>query len=273
MKKTGLFTRSKGYRLMLISTALTAFNYDGGRKMNAGKIIIIDDDTETRKLLVKSLLEHGYEAVGYAHSGQALVSFIHSHDPDLIILDLSKPGAVGLALCTELRKFSDKPVLCTSHHTEDYLGIEALNRGADEFISKPSSFEVLLARIRAHLRRYKRAFPVNQNHLILYPGLQIDPTTHSVMAYGKEVSLSSKEFQLLVLLAKNPNRVFHTETLYDLIWKDVKHGDTRTVMVHIYNLRQKIEKNPSEPLYIHTVRGTGYKFNGSVSQMLESLDA
>ncbi|MMZ67909.1 DNA-binding response regulator MtrA [compost metagenome] len=93
------------------------------------------------------------------------------------------------------------------------------------------------------------------------------------MAYGKEVSLSSKEFRLLVVLAKNPNRVFHTETLYDLIWKDMKQGDIRTVMVHIYNLRQKIEKNPSEPLFIHTVRGAGYKFNGSVSLMMESMDA
>ncbi|AIQ69568.1 response regulator transcription factor [Paenibacillus graminis] len=233
------------------------------------KIIIIDDDTETRRFLVQSLIEHGYEAVGYTHSGQAAVSYIHSHDPDLIILD----GAGGLNICTELRKFSDKPVLFTSHHSEDYLRIEALNRGADEFIAKPSSFEGLLARIRAHLRRYKQAFPVNQRHLILYPNLQIDPTTHSVMAYGKEVSLSSKEFRLLVVLAKNPNRVFHTETLYDLIWKDMKQGDIRTVMVHIYNLRQKIEKNPSEPLFIHTVRGAGYKFNGSVSLMMESMDA
>ncbi|MEK8213770.1 MULTISPECIES: response regulator transcription factor [unclassified Paenibacillus] len=237
------------------------------------KIIIIDDDTEPRKILVQSLLEHGYDAVGYPHGGQALVSIIHSHDPDLIILDLSMPGAGGLNLCTELRKFSDKPVLFTSHHTEDYLRIEALNRGADEFIAKPSSFEVLLARIRAHLRRYKRAFPVNQRHLIVFPGLQIDPTTHSVIVYGKEVSLSSKEFRLLVVLAKNPNRVFHTETLYDLIWKDIKHGDIRTVMVHIYNLRQKIEKKPSKPLYIHTVRGAGYKFNGSVSLLMESMDA
>ncbi|MCE3201625.1 response regulator transcription factor [Paenibacillus sonchi] len=234
------------------------------------KIIIIDDDTETRKLLVQSLLKHGYEAVGYAHSGQALASFIHSHDPDLIILELSMPGAGGLNLCTELRKFSDKPVLYTSHHTDDYLRIEALNRGADDFIAKPYSFEVLLARIRAHLRRYKRAFPVNQRHLILYPGLQIDPTTYSVIAYGREVSLSSKEFRLLVVLAKNPNRVFPTETLYDLIWNDLKQGDIRTVMVHIYNLRQKIEKTPSEPLYIHTVRGAGYKFNGAV--VIESVD-
>ncbi|WP_433946183.1 response regulator transcription factor [Paenibacillus sp. SN-8-1] len=237
------------------------------------KIVIVDDDTETRKFLVQSLLEYGYDSIGYAQCGQALVSFIHSQDPDLIILDLSVPGADSLNLCTELRNFSDKPVLCTSHHTEDDLRIEALNRGADEFIAKPSSFEVLLARIRAHLRRYKRAFPVNQRHLIVYPGLQIDPTTHSVIAYGKEVSLSSKEFQLLIILAKNPNRVFHTETLYDLIWKDIKHGDVRTVMVHIYNLRQKIEKNPSEPIFIHTVRGAGYKFNGSVSLMIESMDA
>lgn len=237
------------------------------------KIIIFDDDAETRKLLVQTLLKHGYEAVGYAYSGQALVSFIHFHNPDLIIIDLLMPEAAGLNLCTELRKFSDKPVLFTGHHIEDELRIEALNRGADEFIAKPSSFEVLLARIRAHLRRYKRDFPINQRHLIHYPGLQIDPTTHSVIAHGKEVSLSSKEFQLLVILAKNPKRVFHTETLYDLIWNDIKQGDIRTVMVHIYNLRQKIEENPSDPLYIHTVRGAGYKFNGSVSLMMESKDA
>lgn len=236
------------------------------------KIIIIDNDSETRKLLIQYFLKHGYEAVGYAHSGQALVSLIHSQDPDLIILDLSMPGESSLNLCTDLRHVSDKPILFISHHTEDGLRIEALNRGADEFIAKSSSFEVLLARIRAHLRRYRRAFPVNQRHLILYPGLHIDPTTHSVIAHGKEVSLSSKEFRLLVVLAKNPNRVFHTETLYDLIWKEIKHGDIRTVMVHIYNLRQKIEKNPSDPLYIHTVRGAGYKFNGSVSLMMESRD-
>ncbi|MGF7045893.1 DNA-binding response OmpR family regulator [Paenibacillus sp. DS2015] len=237
------------------------------------KIIIMDDDADTRKLLVQYLSEHGFEAVSYSYSSQASITLIHSHDPDLIILDVSMPYVSGLDLCTELRKFSDKPVLFTSHHADDSLGIEALNRGGDEYVAKPFSFDVLHARIKAHIRRYKRAFPVHQRHLILYPGLEIDPSAHSVLSNGKEVILSSKEFRLLVILAKNPNRVFHTETLYDLIWRDIKQGDIRTVMVHIYNLRQKIEKKPRKPLYIHTVRGAGYKFNGAVSLVEVSNDA
>ncbi|ASA20373.1 response regulator transcription factor [Paenibacillus donghaensis] len=236
------------------------------------KIIIIDDDVDTRNLVVEYLSKHGLEAVSYSYSSQTSVAFIHAYDPDLIILDVSITNVTGLRICTELRKYSDKPVLFTSQHMEDGLRIEALNCGGDEYVSKPFSYDVLLARIKAHIRRYKRAFPVNQRHLLLYPGLQIDPSTHSVTAYGKGVSLSSKEFQILVTLAKNPNRVFHTETLYDLIWRDIKEGDLRTVMVHIYNLRQKIEKKPSKPVYIHTVRGVGYKFNGSVSLAEESID-
>lgn len=229
------------------------------------KIIIIDDDANTRKLLVQYLSKHGFDAFSYPYSNQASIAYIHSHDPDLIILDVSMPSVDGLIVCMELRKFSDKPVLFTSQHSEVNLRIDALNRGGDEYVLKPFNFDVLLARIKAHIRRYKRAFPVNQRHLLLYPGLEIDPSARSVKSYGKEIVLSTKEFRLLVTLAKNPNRIFHTETLYELIWRDMKEGDIRTVMVHIYNLRQKIEKKPKEPLYIHTIRGAGYKFNGSVS--------
>lgn len=236
------------------------------------KIIIIDDDTDTCKHLVQYLSVHGLEAISYSYSNQTTVVFIHSYNPDLIILNVSMPNVDGLNVCTELRKFSDKPVLFTSQHTDDYLRIDALNRGGDEYVSKPFSFEVLLARIKAHIRRYKRAFPVNQRHLLLFPGLQIDPCAHTVMAHDNAVSLSSKEFQLLLILAKHPNRIFHIETLYDLIWKDAKEGDIRTVMVHIYNLRQKIEKIPSTPVFIHTVRGAGYKFNGMLSTSMDTIN-
>lgn len=225
-------------------------------------IMIIDDDTDICKLLVPYLSQHGFEAISCSYSSQAAVSIIHSKDPDLIILDVSMPSLAGLDVCTELRKFSDKPILFTSQYTEDYLRIDALNRGGDEYVVKPFSFDILLAQVKAHIRRYKRAFPVNQRHLFIFPGLEIDLLAHSVKSHGKEAILSTKEFQLLVILAKNPNRVFRTEALYDLIWNDNKQGDIRTVMVHIYNLRQKIEKKPREPRYIHTVRGAGYKFKG-----------
>lgn len=225
-----------------------------------GKIIIIDEDADYRKQLALFLSKHGFEVVSYSFSSQTLFTYIHAHDPDLIILDVLTPSVAGLDVCTRLRKFCDKPVLLTSQYSGDQLRIDALNLGGDEFVVKPFSFDLLLARINAHIRRYKRAFPVNERHLLLYQDLEIDPSTHSVKSYGKEVILSIKEFQLLVTLAKSPNRVFHTKTLYDLIWTDAGLGDIRTVMVHIYNLRQKIEKKPREPRYIHTVRGVGYKF-------------
>lgn len=226
------------------------------------KIAVIDDDAYIRRQLLQYLSQHGFETIGCSCSRQAAISLIRTHDPDLIIIDMSMPSVTGLTICTDLRKFSDKPILFTSKPIEDYLRIDAFNRGGDEYVAKPFRLNVLLAQIKALIRRYQRAFPVNQRHILHYPDLQIDPTTYSVMSYGKEAILSPKEFQLLVILAKNPNRIFHTETLYDLIWSDNKQGDIRTVMVHIYNLRQKIEKQPKEPRYIHTIRGAGYKFKG-----------
>ncbi|CAH1212470.1 Transcriptional regulatory protein SrrA [Paenibacillus plantiphilus] len=229
------------------------------------KIIIVDDDDDHCKLLVQYLSKHGFEVIGCSYSGQDTIGLFHSHVPDLIILDLLTPRLEGLELCTEIRKVSDIPILFVSTYADDYVKISAFNLGGDDYISKPLNLDVLLARIKAQIRRNKRAFPVNQRHLLQYPGLEVDLSTHTVLSYGKEAILSTKEFQLLVLLAKNPNRVFHTETLYDLIWRDSKLGDVRTVMVHIYNLRQKIEEQPHNPRYIHTVRGAGYKFNGAVS--------
>lgn len=235
------------------------------------KIIIVDDDDDFRKLLVQHLCKHGFEAIGCSYSGQDAIGLFHSHVPDLIILDLLAPRFEGLELCAEIRKVSDIPILFVSSFSEDYVKISAFNLGGDDYISKPLSLDVLLARVKAQIRRNRRAFPVNQRHLLHYPGLEVNLSTHSVLSYGKETILSTKEFQLLVILAKNPNRVFHTETLYDLIWRDSKLGDVRTVMVHIYNLRQKIEQQPHNPRYIHTVRGAGYKFNGGVS--LEAVDS
>ncbi|MBW7477619.1 response regulator transcription factor [Paenibacillus oenotherae] len=231
------------------------------------KIIIVDDDEDSRKLLVQYLTKHGLEVIScsYNNHDHDTLEMFYSHDPDLIILDLSTPRLAGLELCAEVRKVSDVPILFMSYHSDDYIKISAFNLGGDDYISKPLSYDVFHARIKALIRRNRRAFPVNQRHLLHFPGLEVNLSTHCVISYGKEAILSTKEFQLLVILAKNPNRVFHTEALYDLVWRDNKLGDVRTVMVHIYNLRQKIELRPNKPLYIHTVRGAGYKFNGAVS--------
>lgn len=229
------------------------------------KIIIVDDNDTFRIFLVQFLLKHGFEVFSCSYSSKTALSLIRSHDPDLIIVDVLLPASTGLDLCAEIRTFSDKPILFISSHTDDYVKISGLRAGGDDYICKPFNLDLLLAQVNAHIRRYKGAFPVNQRHLLNFPGLEVDLSSQSVISYGQEAILSAKEFQLLVILAKHPNRIFHTEALYDLIWSDTKLGDIRTVMVHIYNLRQKIEKNPREPLYIHTVRGAGYKFNGKIS--------
>lgn len=229
------------------------------------KIIIASNDDKLRMLLNQFLSSNGFEVLYCSTACQSAVALIRANTPDLILIDMLSTTA-GLELCTEIRRFSDRPLLWMGSQMDDEMRIFGLNAGCDDYISKPINTELLLAQVRAQIRRYRGAFAVNQRHLLIFPGLEIDLSTKTVTSYGHPVVLSAKEFQLLVLLAKHPNRVFDAEALYDLIWSDNKLGDLRTVMVHIYNLRQKIEKNPRDPLYIHTVRGAGYKFNGRVAQ-------
>ena len=233
------------------------------------KIVIVDDNDSLRIFLVQFLTKHGFEAFSCSTRSQSAVNFIRTYDPDLIIVDIQLAASAGLSLCTEIRRLSDKPILFMSCQTDDgdAVKISGLHAGGDDYICKPFNVDLLLAQVKAHIRRYKGDFPINQRHLLHFPGLEVDLSTQSVTSDGQEAILSAKEFQLLVLLAKNPNRVFHTEALYDLIWSNNKLGDLRTVMVHIYNLRRKIERNPHKPLYIHTVRGAGYKFNQTLTRL------
>ncbi|MCZ8521035.1 MULTISPECIES: response regulator transcription factor [Paenibacillus] len=224
------------------------------------RIILIDNNLERRNDLACYLTGHGLEVIVEAYTSPALSSLFHQYPADLILLDLTRPQLSGLRLCAEIRKTIDTPLLFTSSHNEDDLKIEALRTGGDDYISRPCSPDVLLARMKAHIRRHRRAFPMHQRHLLLYPGLEVDLLARRVLTSGKEVTLSSKEFGILSLLANNPNRIYAAEALYELLWRDNRLSGLRTVMVHIYTLRQKIEDDPREPRYIHTVRGAGYKF-------------
>ncbi|MNO23764.1 Transcriptional regulatory protein WalR [compost metagenome] len=228
------------------------------------KVIIVSDNDGLRIFLVQLLSDQGLVVYSCPARSQTAVALVRTHSPDLIILDMPRPPAASFDVCAEIRRFSDKPILFMDYYNDDKMKILGLNAGGDGFINTPINIELLFTQIKAHIRRYTGAFAVNRRNLLLFPGLEVDLNTRTVTAYGQEAVLSAKEFQLLALLAKNPNRVFQTETLYNLIWSENKLGDLRTVMVHIYNLRQKIEKNPHNPLYIHTVRGSGYKFNGKV---------
>jgi DNA-binding response OmpR family regulator len=231
--------------------------------MSGEKVLIVDDELEIVELISLYLVRDGYEVIS-ANNGQQVFDVVLQHKPDLIILDILLPGMDGIEVCRQLRKTHNTPILFISCKSEDIDIILGLSMGGDDYITKPFSPSQLVARVKAHLRRNSL---IEQNkedpQRLLYPGLEIDLISHIVMVGGQPISLSAKEFDLLTLLAKTPNRVYKIEHLFELVWSLDSLGDPRTLIVHISNLRKKIEPNPTEPRYIITVRGVGYKFNGS----------
>ncbi len=230
--------------------------------MAGEKILVVDDETEISELISLYLTKNGYSVIT-ANTGNTALEFVVAHDPDLIILDIFLPDIDGLELCQEIRKKSDTPIIflsCKSEETDKILGLTV---GGDDYITKPFSPAELVARVKAHLRRNRILNIKNDNkcEVLEYPGLIIDFSSHNVIVNGKTLALSSKEFDLLALLAQNPNVVFSLGQLYDSIWGTDNIGDTRTVMVHISNLRKKIDDDPAHPKFIITINRVGYKFN------------
>lgn len=225
------------------------------------KILIIEDDSSIAELERDYMAINGY-SVDIEVSGDTGLQTALSLDYDLIILDLMLPRVDGFEICRQLRTFKDIPILMVSARKEDIDKIRGLGLGADDYIIKPFSPGELVARVKAHLARYERLRGNRepQNDEISIRGLNIDKTSHRVYINKAEVSLTAKEFDLLVLLASNPNRVFSKTELFERIWGMDSLGDIATVTVHIGKLREKIELVPSNPQYIETIWGVGYRF-------------
>lgn len=225
------------------------------------KILIIEDDSSIAELERDYMEINGY-SVDIEVSGDTGLQTALSLDYDLIILDLMLPRVDGFEICRQLRTFKDIPILMVSARKEDIDKIRGLGLGADDYIIKPFSPGELVARVKAHLARYERLRGNRepQNDEISIRGLNIDKTSHRVYINNAEVSLTAKEFDLLVLLASNPNRVFSKTELFERIWGMDSLGDIATVTVHIGKLREKIELVPSNPQYIETIWGVGYRF-------------
>jgi DNA-binding response OmpR family regulator len=226
-------------------------------------IIVVDDDEDIREVIHLYLKKEGYNVL-LASNGMEAVETALSTDSDLIILDIMLPDLDGIEVCQEIRKKLSTPIIflsCKSTPIDKTIGLIA---GGDDYMSKPFDGNELLARVKAHLRRnrildFTEKSNVDSN-LITYPNLTIDLNRYCVIANGQEVILSPKEFQLLALLAQNPNIVFNSKQLYQTIWNTESYGDYRTLMVHISNIRKKIEKDPKNPTIIQTIKGVGYKF-------------
>jgi DNA-binding response OmpR family regulator len=232
--------------------------------MSGSKILVVDDESEITELITLYLEREGYE-VHSADDGEEAIRIAGELQPDLIILDILLKSLDGIEVCKRIRSVSSVPILFISCKSDDTDIIHGLTVGGDDYVTKPFSPSQLVARVKAHLRRQSAIGHQRMNREIAeqlaFEGLVIDVAGRTVHSGEREIVLSAKEFDLLVCLAQSPNRAFALEDLYNHVWGYDSMGDTRTLMVHISNLRKKIEPDPANPVYIVTVRGVGYKFN------------
>jgi Response regulators consisting of a CheY-like receiver domain and a winged-helix DNA-binding domain len=224
-------------------------------------ILIIEDDLNIAELERDYLKLNGYKAE-IATDGMAGLQKALSGSFDLILVDLMLPNKDGYEIIKEVRKRFEIPIIVVSAKNEDIDKIRGLDFGADDYMTKPFSPAELVARIKSHIKRYERLKGKNTStDVINHRGLEINTASHKVYVNGREVQMTSKEYELLVFLASNANIVFTKEHIFETIWGDESLGDTATIPVHIQKIRKKIEKDPSNPEFIETLWGTGYRFN------------
>jgi DNA-binding response OmpR family regulator len=225
------------------------------------KVLIVDDEKSIVKGL-KSYLEQDDMQVDTAYDGEEAVDKAKTDAYDIILLDIMLPKLSGLEVCQIIREFSDVPIIMLTAKGDDMDKIIGLEYGADDYITKPFNILEVKARIKARLRRNTRSEESKETrtNVIEKKGLKIETDSRRVYINGKEVSLTAKEFELVLLLVSNPNKVYSRDELLREIWGATYPGDARTVDVHVRRLREKIETHPADPEYIHTKWGVGYYF-------------
>ena len=226
----------------------------------ARKVLVVDDE----KLIVKGIrfsLEQDGMAVDYAYDGEEALEMARHKQYDVVLLDVMLPKMSGFEVCQQIRDFSDVPIIMLTAKGDDMDKILGLEYGADDYITKPFNILEVKARIKAIIRRSSKQERKHDNdHTEVSGSMKIDSDAHRVYIDGREISLTTKEYELLNLLFKNPRQIYSRDQLLQRVWGSDYPGDARTVDVHIRRLREKIEENPSEPIFIHTKWGVGYYF-------------
>ncbi|ONK22539.1 response regulator transcription factor [Siminovitchia sp. FSL H7-0308] len=224
------------------------------------RILVIEDELSIAELERDYLELNGYE-VDIATNGREGLKLFKEKSYRLVLLDVMLPDSDGYEICKQMRDISDIPIIMVTAKNEDIDMIRGLGRGADDYIEKPFNPNKLIARVKAHIARYDRLVSRDQKALdeIKIRDLLIQPATRKVYVHDQEKILTAKEFDLLVFLASSPNQVFSKEHLLEQVWGFDFYGDITTVTVHIRRLREKMEENPSQPEYIETVWGVGYR--------------
>ena len=230
--------------------------------MNKALILVVEDDRPIRNLIVTTLKTHDYKYLT-AENGASAIMEASSHNPDIVLLDLGLPDMEGVEVIKKIRTWSNLPIIVVSARSEDTDKIEALDAGADDYITKPFNPLELTARVKSVLRRYTQlgAIAEKKNHIFRIGGLVVDDDGKEVTVEGEPVKLTPIEYRILLLLVKIPGKVFSIGQIYESIWNEDAISGDNTVAVHIRHIREKIEINPKEPRYLKVVWGVGYKID------------
>ena len=230
--------------------------------MEDKRVLVVDDE----KLIVKGIrfsLEQEGMKVDCAYDGEEALKLAKENIYDILLLDVMLPKYDGFEVCRQIREYSDVPIIMLTAKGDDMDKILGLEYGADDYITKPFNILEVKARIKAILRRTGRKKTEREDDKIIVKGeMKIDCESRRVVIGEQETNLTAKEFDLLELLAMNPNKLYSRENLLNIVWGYEYPGDARTVDVHIRRLREKIETNPSDPKYVYTKWGVGYYFKG-----------
>lgn len=225
-------------------------------------ILIIDDDEEIMELIEIYLVNDGYK-VYKANTGEKGLDLIRKNEIHLAILDIMMPGINGLEVCMKIRCDYNMPIIMVSAKSQHIDKIQGLSTGADDYMSKPFNPMELLARVKSQIRRYIYLNDTKKNdrniEVVQAKGISINKSNRKVTLLGKEIKLTPTEYEIILLLASEFGRVFSTEEIFKIIWKEKYFQGNNTVMVHIWRLREKIEENPKDPKIIETIWGVGYK--------------
>lgn len=219
------------------------------------KILVVDDEPQIIRVMRQILSAHSYE-IRTAGDGEAGFELFNDWNPDLVVSDLQMPNVNGLELCEKIRQFSEIPIIILSVKDDEKTIVEALDRGADDYVVKPFSSNELLARVRANLRR----LPQKSENFTEQGDFYIDYSAHKILIKGKEIHLTPKEYELLTVLIKNPDKVLTHQMLLNKVWGSYYTESPEALRVLIGSLRKKIEEDYSKPKYILTEPWIGYRF-------------
>ncbi|MDM5153774.1 response regulator transcription factor [Bacillus sp. DX1.1] len=231
--------------------------------MYNANILLVDDETAILQLLTTILQKEGFTHITTAISAEEAVLLVEKHNYDLIILDVMLPGQSGFDICPLIRQKTECPIFFLTAKTSDLDKVSGFLYGADDYITKPFNPLEVVARMKAQLRRHMKQIeqPMKETHISSFGRFQVDKNAAELQVDGQIIECSAQLFQLLLFFCEHPNYVFSKEELYEKVWgAPAYNGDDNTVMVHIRKLREKIELDPSNPEYIKTIRGLGYKF-------------